>query len=444
MKMSKLRSSTICFLAVIVSILNNAGYTEATEDNVEDYVTSDALTVSNFIEENFVEFVKEANVDLEEPWKASYIEEKFPIEVNYLGDVTQGMFLDFDGENGYAVVAENYIFRDFQTEGESPYKGITSTRFQYDALSGYYYEVNGELQNVIDEYDEACRNNLYDEAGAISVYNGQEYFEFTQFGGIVDCLSYLKDKYGKTYTPVKSKSLSMTCYTQDQLSAYTVWSKDSNGFIKEEEHNCAIVSAFNCIQYMRGFNMIKLPSATTKEKFNPSYFEPRSYSSNYDSKGNPISTKITFKNTTHHKYELRTIQSFPTLYCQLREEADNILGRFDTLTLDTELRVIKKVCQKYGYTVDFDCRSLYYAYLNDALTKLEQGYSLIWSFKGHITAVKGYKIYENYKTIGNYKSTTTYAFLELADGYSTRGRFFNMTGYRDNAGIGTLVTMSVK
>ena len=34
----KLRSSTICFLAVIVSILNNAGIVEATEENIEALV----------------------------------------------------------------------------------------------------------------------------------------------------------------------------------------------------------------------------------------------------------------------------------------------------------------------------------------------------------------------------------------------------------------------
>lgn len=107
-KALKLRCSGFSIIALLVAVLSATGSVGVNENNIQKYLAGDSVSVSDFIEENFTTFVSKYNDSAEEEWQASYIENRFIITINECGVEYQGVFLDFDLDNGYAVVGSEY------------------------------------------------------------------------------------------------------------------------------------------------------------------------------------------------------------------------------------------------------------------------------------------------------------------------------------------------
>lgn len=144
----KLRSSCISVLLLLVSMLavNNS---KVNENNINNYLDSDCYSVTNYIEKNFDLFVDKYNESVEENiLNASYVENKFAIIIDEAGTKNEGVFLDFDLDNGYAIVGDEYNFYEFNPNGDSPYKGIESESYCYSTVSGYLYLKGDKYVNV--------------------------------------------------------------------------------------------------------------------------------------------------------------------------------------------------------------------------------------------------------------------------------------------------------
>lgn len=149
-KTVKIMCGGFSIIPIIAGVLNSSGIKGVDEKNIVEYLKGDNVSVSDFIENNTLQFVEEYNKYLAsenlsseelssnelqkdetsmqeqtiELWNATCIENRFEITINECGDEYVGTFLDFDGDNGYAVVGNDYNFLDFLTKGESPYAEI--------------------------------------------------------------------------------------------------------------------------------------------------------------------------------------------------------------------------------------------------------------------------------------------------------------------------------
>ena len=103
----------LAFFSWIVAILLSNGV----DYEMAKLVSDDPFVVKDFIEDNFVKFVDKVNEDTDSNWKAQSIEKSFPIIINYLGNEINGVFLDFNDENGYAVLGDSSKFYDFVLNG---------------------------------------------------------------------------------------------------------------------------------------------------------------------------------------------------------------------------------------------------------------------------------------------------------------------------------------
>lgn len=135
-------------------------------------------------------------------WNATCIENRFEITINECGDEYVGTFLDFDDDNGYAVVGNDYNFLDFVTKGESPYAEIKSESYYFSAVGGYFYMQDGEYLNVIEE-NNTDDSFVYDCVMS-KTYDGQE-SEQTVCGKIVEPDKYVNAKYGGGWSWIEIK-----------------------------------------------------------------------------------------------------------------------------------------------------------------------------------------------------------------------------------------------
>ena len=188
---------TVCcgfsIILIIMAMLNSMGIVDVNESNVEDYVASDCVAVADFIENNFETFVDEYNLFADDTWSAKYVEKRFPITIDECGNVYDGVFLDFDNENGYAVVGNDYVLLDFVTLGDSPYMEIESETYYYSCVAGYYYLSGNEYISV--EADNNVDENYFYKHNNTKHYNGQE-SDAKGCGKIKNPTEYVKDKYG--------------------------------------------------------------------------------------------------------------------------------------------------------------------------------------------------------------------------------------------------------
>lgn len=107
-------------------------------------------------------------------WKATKVEDKFAITVKKKGKKEEtGVFMDFDNDNGYAVMGEDYKLYDLQTSGESPYKGKTFDACSY-SVKGEYFYTQGELTLSVNNENNGEESFIYEETQDGKHYEGQD------------------------------------------------------------------------------------------------------------------------------------------------------------------------------------------------------------------------------------------------------------------------------
>lgn len=104
--MKRFKCSCVGIFSWIIAIMLSNGV----DYEIAKLVSDDPYMVKSFIEENFIEFVNKVNEDTGADWNANSIEKDFPITINYLGSEIEGVFLDFNDDNGYAVWVTNICF----------------------------------------------------------------------------------------------------------------------------------------------------------------------------------------------------------------------------------------------------------------------------------------------------------------------------------------------
>lgn len=438
---NKVRCSTVGLIGLLIAMLAKNGI----EVPINQYLSDTPLEVTNYVNQNFDYFVDAYNESECGNWNASYIEDYFPITISYLGDKLEGYFWDFDGENGYAVLGNNFQFHDFSISGESPYKDYDSNNYFY-SNGLYYYMKNDEYYSTNDQLNTDDCYSVMCGGG----YSGQEK-NASGCGKIINTDSYVNDRYSNEYKLVKNKSLNMKGYTQYNLSAYEHRKIINDDVAYYSEGNCWAVSAYIVLQYLQENKWKSMPSANTTFNYMISACEPKIYSNFYEEQHRGyknISGSLSYDNNTKSIYRVAQKSSFlyfPSLWADVRKFCNERWGKIDDGTIFETSEIIEKIASKYGYNVDAKEHMAWGSYMDSGVSKIESGLPIIWStasgtYGSHTMAVCGYKYYEKKSSWWIFSNTSTVLFYELRDGYVAQPRYYDMSAY---VGFGGIISLEL-
>ena len=427
--MKKVRCSFVGLFSLLSIILAQNGI----ETSMELSLSDNPYEVKIFIEKNFDKFSEEVNKYSGQKWKAKKIDAVLPITIVDLGEKKKGILLDFDNDNGYAVLGDEFIFYDFELSGDSPYDGIVSDDYYFN--DGKYYYGNGQTPvNMFENYD---KNYLCGETedGHVDSKSG--------CGEITNVDKYLNYHYGSDYTLVRENRLDMHGKTQGKLSIYSHNKIENNQKHAYTEANCWAVSAFNALQYLQKTELPNLPKESNEVIYNPAVSEPRIFDDYYETIVNQNST-ITYRNTTSlltygngqrcFEYEAILNKRIPKLWADIRKYCNDKWAKINEGMLIETSKIIEVIGNKYGYNLDAVEHYNWQYYMYDGFAEIDKGIPLIWStssgtYGSHTMVVCGYKCFQ--KTTGwwIFQSVDTKVFYELCDGWNDYPTYFDMSGH---------------
>lgn len=157
----KIRSCGFSIIFILIAILSSMGISGVNDTNIEDYVLSDCVSVADFIEDNFDTFVHEYNNGIEDEsmiLNATYIETRK--NVTNVTDYSQAVYFDFNDDNGYAVIGNDYQMLDFATSGDLDYLK-EAENLLFSEFDGFVYETEyGFARYDVTYADEDYWNNI--------------------------------------------------------------------------------------------------------------------------------------------------------------------------------------------------------------------------------------------------------------------------------------------
>ena len=268
MKANVKRFSILAVLAfAVLSVLSILPTGVVTKVNAEEtaeeeriWTLQDTQNVAAFIQNNLETFVQKYNESRED--ESEYLHatgvERIKI-VNLIEDENYGAYIDFDGDNGYAVVTGDYTVYDLQTEGDLSY--LDDEEEVYYAYEKFYrMDENGAMQS----FAEADPLPSSDEQ---PVYVGSA---GTEGGVITDLNAYVNANYPEyTYegNQFGGNKIAFNYYAQEDLSYYLYNCCDEDGnilnYAPQGEKNCALAAMYNIFKSWGQYGKINVPYSTT-------------------------------------------------------------------------------------------------------------------------------------------------------------------------------------
>jgi|AGTN01.3.fsa_nt_gi hypothetical protein len=359
----------ILILLAILSILFPSVNFLINENEISDYIGKDCDSLADFIVDNLYLFEKEYNENLlpDEPkFEASGCE--YRTKIRNLSAGADAVYLDFDGNNGYMVIGEDYNIYKFEPVGDLAFLKLEENIFYSDGDGFLYY--NEEYKNYIPyETDESEDIICTSSAGKDTS------------GRIVDSDAYINGNYGSGYSLYQSKDL--LYYLPGTQMELTMYIKTIGAGITSEG-NCALVSMYNTLEYLKLSN--KYPSLPS----NSIYFRPALDDPHYNQ---IISTT---------EYRPRAVQEYlPQLYVTIRNHAAQYYSyrtSNDSLSVSQMDNFIEAIGDFYGANINSTYFPLW-SFGSNVKDDIDAGYFTIFnmnndSFYGnHSVAVAGYKVY---------------------------------------------------
>ncbi|MGN0814553.1 MAG: hypothetical protein ACI4MH_04890 [Candidatus Coproplasma sp.] len=243
----KVISCGFSIVFILIAMLGDIGVSDVNESNIEDYIASDCVAVADFIEDNFEKFVSEYNEASEDEWLASSIEDKKT--VTDIDTEEEYIYLDFDNDNGYALVGNEYNFLDFSTTGDLLYTK-TPDKLYWSSYDGFVYQENDEYVRYDTEYLTEEELNDYSFN-----YSGKANSKYSSGSDVInDIPSYLNSRYGGNWYCDNNASKSLSGYTDVYQNDYAIYDGS--------EGNCTLSAFYGIFQYLRdNKNLNNLPTA---------------------------------------------------------------------------------------------------------------------------------------------------------------------------------------
>jgi hypothetical protein len=336
----------------------------------------------------------------------------YDIEINEVGELFRGVYIDFNGLNGYVVVGENLTVYDFAVEGKSLNDDYKKSNLVYDVLGGYSY----------DGIERTSISNIPMGNGYDPSINGVD-----SDGYIVDIDDYVHDEYGTSYDVHASVNAStLTGQKQYPLSVYI----DSDGY---SEGNCGVVAAYNLLMHYRyERSYYGLPYGKTYRSYDPSTEETTLYNSKKNEGGYSI-------------YDLEdngTQRSFSYLYIETRQESLDVANKVEGLTSWQTRDILNNVMENSSYSTRFEVIEIWT--MSTVTNRIDAGEALIWgtigsAYGNHLMMVSGYDIYVKETRILFVTYRTYKDFFEIRDGHNAGARYYDFNGVNGGTVLGSFV-----
>ncbi|MBM6724550.1 C39 family peptidase [Pseudoflavonifractor phocaeensis] len=390
-------------------------------DVPEENCTTEML--SSYIYENtdtLATIYETAFPESEKTFSATSVEFQIPVYVVTLDK--EGVYLDFNGDNGYMILVDGNDVIAWETTGDLGYlKGLNST--YYSIFDGFGYYAGTQFLPY-------CREYLTEEELQSINFSSNEPYEGQNSAGdgdIVTPSTYVSDRYGPGYKVENgdSKSLpkSFSYFRQWDLSIYY---EIKNGS-KYSEGNCSLSSIFALMNYLKtSGKYTSLPSASSK--------------TSYDATKDSFYTK--YKNKSN--YSIETPKQLPNLYLAIRQYAiDNYGYEVSNTNPFNITTIIKDIGSKYGETISAN-HVLVWSYESQVVNQIDAGYPVIINvansstYGSHSMVVTGYSLYTKTNTVAGLNIKDYVKLIKVNDNWSAGARYFDFTNY---VALGSFVTV---
>ena len=401
-------------------------------ENQQNYVNCE--NVIEFVDNNFSTFVSEYNNTIpcdDDKLQATEIEYSTVIHFmsGEIDDNTYAAYLDFNGNNGYAVITADYVIHCFEINDDLPNIRQQNKEFCFSTADGLgFIDENGYFSKFNQNPSEIIENQI--EFGYDQSANGD--------GEIKDFYSYRSDNY-PNYSLIANYedviALDFDYGTQYELSYYIQQPSDANknndnSRVALSEGNCSLTAMFNTLRYMSKKLNLGIDYTSTVD-----IRQSIQYDSIYNEYIGRDAYLNTYNGVTGYYYWKKNSDGFlsriPKLYHNIRKHAINGSNPYrpDTGYLYNNVPSTMTATAMQDYNVGI---AIHFANsITEALPNLRNGIPSYLSIQGsstygnHGVCLIGYREY-SYTSGWWIFETTKYAyFYQIADGWNDEFVYFD-------------------
>lgn len=330
--------------------------------------------------------------------------------------------MDFDGENGYMLLGDDFILLEFETVGDLDYLRECETIY-YSLYDGFMQSIDGEFVSYNNNKEQSEKYWQENEVGKI--YNGQD---AEGSGKINNTNAYVADRYGATFSlDATPRGLvdGFSFVLQNELSCYQKEFKV--GYLRGEG-NCSLAAMYGALNYY----------AEKKSYSNfPKSIDQIFYNNLYDDFNESVSDKGWISK------DFRDSRFLPKLYFKVRENAIAMCNyTVDGFNPFNEEKVLEKTARDFGYNIDAK-HNVVLDFGERVAKHINAGYPSLFNiangtYADHTVVVIGYKIYSRTVKVLFWKKEEYVKLIEVNDNDVKESRFFDFTNYN---GFGSFVSM---
>ena len=392
------------------------------------WTKEDCIEIKDYINENFATFVDEYNTAFpEDKFAATGIE--YWALIHLVEDDNVGLYLDFDGNNGYFVGTGDYKIYELQTAGDLPeLKEETDIYFSY-ADGFLYLDERGKMQKYSilfedDEYDLQRKLNNSNTAMSRSGISD---------GGIPDITSHVSQNYsGYTYVEHNTYLSTHLIPTRQGATAYySAFGANSNGEILTNgltEGNCALHAMYQTMALWSNLSFINIPHSNTVDLSEVILTDP--LYNDFGTGALRVNNGNLFPEHSHIIWRTRwgALDSIPVLYHRLRSYAISDEGsnayRPDTGygNYDNAMEYVANV--DYGQNIQVNRTTN----VSDVIDSIDNYKAVVLSvnnsvvYNNHGMCLVGYYKYSYKKTVLFFEVTEYAYFYMVADGHTASNK----------------------
>ena len=377
----------------------------------------DLLSEVEFITDNVDQFVYEYNQEFDSNWEASSVEYVTNVLEQNSGETYS--YIDFDGENGYIVLDENYELLKVETTGD-----LEKVR---ESDEVFWNDFDGLVYLDDDENYVRCDADFITEEELLEYefnYNGKVSGYDDGSDVIINIPEYLESRYGgKDWYLDTDNSKSLTNYEDVYQEDYALYSN---------EGNCTLSAFYGIFRYLRdNKSFSSLP-------YNDVYINPKN-DSFYD------------------KYRSKGGTYVPEIYAKIREAAMryNYTTKSYAWTSTCMAKWANEALDEMGYhspwSSSYVKMYLLWSFKSQVVDNINSEYPALWNqargnYALHSMIVKGYKTYKINRHFWLFNWTESKHFMEMNDNWTITGSttYIDFDGYSKdlyNEGFGTFVVV---
>ena len=433
-KASAIAALAVASIPAIFAIPNNKTvYADEMDSGVSSWSVEDCYSFMSEMPYELNDFVRDYNsvVDEDNYLNAQSIEYS---DIVYIEDIENyGVYFDFDGDNGYAVITPKKTIYGLNTDYDLDYLK-TCDDLHYSSVDGFLYR---DDEGVLQRFDVPNHENEESDLVAINIASSGKKFPGQDEAGDGQILTekiyeYVAARYPQLkYVRSSGRTQSKSDWTiQYETSYYRMLYADKNGNYTIDgcsEGNCALNAMYNMFIDWGRRKLVDTPYQETDNIVDR--IKSDSLYSIYGV-GMPSvdAWQGSFKKCAWKVNESARLMNMPVVYSNIRDYAMGkgyTINGYNNSDVPSTLEFVANTV--YGNNIDVQyttsaSEAMKYVLQNKA-TYLSINGSM--TYKNHGVVVIGYYLYEWEISVGSYSAKINYYFYEVADGWNAYSKVFD-------------------